>query len=168
MPIRSPRRLYLIDEITRDVDDDPDAIDKLPGDTLPQTTVPIIAKIKESIGDYLGLTPLAYNDPIFTGVFGGEGLNTGAQYRKNLGGFRDASYTLVAETTFTITEKFYNDAGEFVTEENNFRTMTIGMPKGHSVTEIIAWLETTTALDSIRSLITPAGNTIDLFTPAAP
>ena len=166
MPIRSPRRLYLINEIEVDVDDDPDNIDKAPGDTLPQTTRPIIAKIKEAIGDYLGLEPLAYNDPIFTGVFGGNGLNTGATYRKVIGGFHDASYTLVAETNFSIVERFYNTEGEYTTETNNFKTMSIGFPKGHSVTEVIAWLETTTKLSDIRSIITPAGHKVDLFVPA--
>lgn len=166
MPIRSPRRLYLINEITVDVDDDPNVIDKSPGDTTTQTTKPIIAKIKESIGNYLGIEPLAYNDPIFTGVFGGEGLNKNATYRRVLGGFRDASYTLVAETNFEIVEQFYNNQGEYTTETNNFKTMSIGFPKGHSVTEVIAWLETTDRLSDIRSIITPAGHKVDLFVPA--
>ena len=53
MPIRSPRRLYLVNEITVDLDDDPAVIDKSPSDTTPQTNRPIIVKMKEAIGDFL-------------------------------------------------------------------------------------------------------------------
>jgi hypothetical protein len=166
MPVRSPRRFYLINNVTVDLDDDPDVIDKLPGDTLPQTTRPIIAKIKQGIGDFLGLEPLAWNDPIFTGTFGGEGLNQGATYRRVLGGFRDASYTLIAETQFNIEETFFDPNGIIVTESNLFRTVSIGFPKGHSVSEIIAWLATSDNFDQIAALRTPAGRRIDLFSPA--
>lgn len=159
MPVRSPRRLYLLDEITVNLDDDPNAVDSPGG-----TTRPIIAKIKEGIGDYLGLTALEYNDPIFTGVFGGNGSNAGSSFRRNLGGFKVASYKLIAESFFTINEEYYNDDNEFIATTSNFKSISIGMPKGHSVTEVIAWLQTTTRMSEIQSLVTPAGHKVDLFT----
>lgn len=167
MPIRSPRRLYLISKMTRDVDDDPNVIDKLPGGSTTETTRPVIAKIKESIGDWLGFSPLAYDDPLFTATFGGSGLNQGAVYRKRFGGFKDASYILVAKTNFLIKEKFYDDSGVYQEETNSFKTMSIGFPKGHSVTEVINWLELSEKLNNIRRVITPAGVSVDLFTSAA-
>jgi hypothetical protein len=165
MPVRSPRRLYRTNLITVDQDDIPDVIDKLPGDTTPQTTRPIIIKMKEGIGDLLGFKPLAWNDPIFDGIFKGTGLNKGAKYRKLLGGYRDASYTLIAETQFTVKEKFINSSGSFTTLNTKFNTVSIGFPKGHSVNEVIKWLGTSTAFDQIAALRTPAGHRIDLYTP---
>lgn len=165
MPVRSPRRLYRTNLITVDQDDIPDVIDKLPGDATPQTRRPIIIKMKEGIGDFLGFTPLAWNNPIFSGVFAGNGLNQGASYRKLLGGYRDASYTLIAETQFTITEKFIDNSGTFTTLESQFNTVSIGFPKGHSVNEVIRWLGTSTAFGQIAAIRTPAGHRIDLYTP---
>jgi hypothetical protein len=165
MPVRSPRRLYKINLITVDQDDIPDVIDKLPGDATPQTTRPVIIKMKEGIGNLLGFTPLAWNDPIFDGVFIGQGLNQGAKYRKVLGGFRDASYTLIAETQFTVQEKFINSSGSFTTLNTKFNTVSIGMPKGHSVNEVIKWLGTSSAFAQIAAIRTPAGRRIDLYTP---
>lgn len=169
MPIRSPRRFYKVDLIKRDNDDDPDVIDKLPGDTLPQTTTSIVVKMKEGIGDYFGLTPAAWNDPIFSGIFGGNGLNTGAKYRRNVGGFRDASYTLIADGLFSIEEKYYEDnllgKPTLITETKDFKTMSIGFPIGHSVNEVIAWLATLDNFDTILALRTPAGKRHDLYSP---
>lgn len=171
MPVRSPRRFYKVDLIKADQDDDPDVIDKLPGDTLPQTTRSIIVKMKEGIGKYLGLIPAAYNDPIFDGIFAGDGLNQGAKYRKNIGGYRDASYTLISETLFSIEEKFYDKAlltGDTVleTRTTNFKTVSIGFPKGHSVNEVITWLATLENFDNILAVRTPSGKRHDLFLPS--
>ncbi len=160
-PIRSPRRLYLISTITVPIDDNPDAIDPVAGGT----TRPIIAKIKEAVGEYLELTPLTYNNPIFTGTFGGNGTNKDAKFRKNLGGYRDASYTLVANNQFSIREFVRNQTtGDVTRVTNDFKTITIGFPKGHSVTEVLKWLESTPKLSQIRAVISPAGHRTDLYT----
>jgi hypothetical protein len=162
MPIQSPRRLYLISQITVNQDDVENLIDLLPG-----TTRPIVAKIKEAIGDYMGLTALKYNDPIFNGTFAGNGTNKGAKFRKTLGGFKDASYTLIAKDQFAINEFIKNPISGAITRKvKNFNSMTIGFPKGHSVTEVIKWLETTNKISEIRSLISPQGYRTDLFTGA--
>jgi hypothetical protein len=101
MPIRSPRRLYLINSIEVNIevniDDIPDVIDRLPGDQTPQTKRPIVVKMKQGIGEYLGLVPLAYDNPLLSGVFEGSGLNQGQNFRKKLGGFKHGSYMLLPE-----------------------------------------------------------------------
>lgn len=168
MPIRSPRRLYQIQAITRNVDDDPAAFDP-PIDEDPNgTEVFVYAKIKESIGDYLGLTPVAWNDPVLEGTFGesqsGDNLNRGATYARNLGGFRVASYKLIAETTFSITEKFVLPGDTTITEvESQFRTMSIGLPKGHKVWQVRRWLGGLQNFDNIRAMVTPSGRQVDLY-----
>ena len=160
-PIRSPRRLYEIEEITVNFDDVPDAIDP-PGGTVRN----IFVKMKEAIGEYLGLEPIGYNDPRLIGTFGGNGLNTGSLYRRNIGGFRVASYTLIAESKFSLTEKFFNKSNDVYTEEvNQFKTMSIGFPKGHTVHEVVTWLGGLNNFSQIRALRTPAGRTVDLYDP---
>lgn len=158
MPVRGKRRLYLINAITVNVDDDPDAIDPPGG-----TTRPIVIKMKKAIGDYFGLTPVLFNDPIFTGIFGGSGLNQGAEFRKRLGGFKDAAYKLIAETTFDLTEEITNPDGTTSTVNRSYRSLTIGFPKGHSVTEVIDWLASLTNFDQINSIVSPHGYRTDLY-----
>jgi hypothetical protein len=165
MPIRSPRRFYKIDLIKRDVDDIPDVIDKLPGDTTPQTTKSIVVKMKEGIGDYFNLVPAAWNDPIFDGVFLGGGLNAGASFRKNVGGFKAGSYTLISETLFSIQEKYY-EGNVIQTPTTLFKTISIGFPTGHSVHEVINWLATLTNFNNVAAIRTPAGQRHDLFSPS--
>lgn len=170
MPVRSPRRFYKINLITKDNDDLPDVIDKLPGDTTPQTRTAIVVKMKEGIGDYFGLKPVPWNDPIFDGVFKGDGLNKGAKFRKNIGGYKDASYTLISETLFNIQEKYYDKdlLGKDVLEtpKTDFKTISIGFPVGHSVNEVITWLATLDNFDNILAVRTPAGKRHDLYNPA--
>jgi predicted RNA-binding protein with TRAM domain len=151
--------------MTDDLDDDPEVIDKLPGSTLPQTTKPVIVRMKEGIGDFLGFTPLAWNDPIFDGVFGGNGLNQGAKYRKVLGGYKDASYQCIAETDFTITETFKDGDGLTTSVQSSFKTFNIGFPKGHSVNEVISWLATSVNFGQIAAIRGPSGYRQDLYTP---
>lgn len=164
MPIKSPRRIYRITQIKTNLDDVV-GIDPAPSKTVDGTTRDIYVKMKEGIGNYLGLTPLAYTDPIFTGVFQGDGLNKGATFRRNIGGFRQGSYTLIAKNTFTIGETIPNNAGGVSIVSKNFRTITIGFPKGHSVNEIIKWLATTTKLPEIRAIRSPSGHQTDIFVP---
>lgn len=152
MPVRGSRRLYLLNEIQVRQGSDDGA-----------TTRPILAKIKQPIAEYFGLTPVAYNDPIFNGTFGGNGLNAGARFRKNLGGFKDAAYTLIAENNFQINERVDDGSGNFVAVESLFKTVSIGLPIGHSVSEVIDWISTFTNFDNIRALRTPNGNRVDMF-----
>lgn len=153
MPVRGSRRLYLLNEIQ---------LREGTGENA--TTRAILAKIKQPIAEYFGLTPVNYNDPIFTATFGGEGGNAGARFRKNLGGFRDASYTLIAENNFQINERVDDGSGNFTAVESLFKTVSIGLPKGHSVSEVIDWIATFDNFDNIRALRTPKGNRIELFT----
>lgn len=172
-PIRGPRALYKLDTILVNVDEDPLVADAAPAKTVGGLKRPILIKMKEAIGDFLGLKVVAWNDPIFTGTFpddtGAAGANkaqtgatnSGAKYRKNLGGFREASYTLIAKTKFVIPEIVLEDDG-YKTVNSDYASITIGFPKGHSVTEVLAWLATTSRFSQIRAVRTPAGKLIHL------
>lgn len=163
MPIRSPRGVYLIKGMNVNKDDDPDVIDNLPGGAEPKTVRPVYCKMKLAIGNYFGLTPLASDDIAFQGTFGGKGLNTGSKFYKNIGGYREAAYMLIPTKTFAITQIVLNKAtGEYVNVIKNFRSMSIGFPKGHSVTEFIAWLTPLTGSANVRAIVTPKGRKIEL------
>ncbi len=164
MPIRSPRRIYKIEQIRRNLDDNPDGIDSAPDETILGASEFIYAKIKEGIGKWLGLTPLPSDADEFRGVFQGEGLNKGSIYRRRIGGFRVASYTLIANSAFNIEEKYYEDGSKTPTIAfKQFRTMSIGFPKGHSVWEVIYFLRTTGKISQIAALRTPSGVKHDLY-----
>lgn len=162
-PIRSPRRVYLIPTMARNVDDVDDTIDNLPGAIQLKTTTQVYAKMKESIGNYLGLTYLPYTDSAFEGEFKPGGLNAGYKFRRRIGGYRFASYTLLPVTTFELTEIIYNKATKtWTTFPNNFASMTIGFPVGHTVTTLIGFLGTTSRIPNIARVITPAGVGVDI------
>ncbi|NJL51406.1 MAG: hypothetical protein HC930_02875 [Hydrococcus sp. SU_1_0] len=166
MPIRSPRRLYLINLIEVNNDDDPDVIDRSPGLAITETKRSIVVKMKEGIGEYLGLTPMNWNDPQLSSIFKGGGLNLGQAYARRVGGFKTVSYTLLPETVFSIQEKFYDDDGNFQTAQSNFKSMTIGFPKGPTVDNVRKWLASTSKFDEIRGLRSPSGAYTDLYSPA--
>ena len=161
-PIRSPRKIYLVTGMTSNVDNAP-GIDNLPTGTETDTTKPLYVKMKKSIGDWLGLTPIASNNPIFTGTFAGEGLNKGTTYRKKVGGFRAGSYTLIAETIFTVKEIVVNsETGAVTNPEKKVRTISIGFPVGHSVNEFIAWISSTSRAGEIAAIRAPSGARTDI------
>jgi hypothetical protein len=170
MPIRSPRRLYLINLIQVNNDDDPDVIDRLPGSALVETKRSIVVKMKQGIGEYLGLTPMNWNDPQLRGVFQGIGLNQGQSYARRVGGFKTLSYTLIPEELFEIEERFYDNnlLGNPVleTRTSNFKSMTIGFPKGPTVDSIRTWLSTCENFDNIKGFRSPNGAYTDLYSPA--
>lgn len=161
-PIRSPRKIYRVTGMTSNVNNAP-GIDNLPGGTDVDTTKPLYVKMKKSVGDWLGLTPIASNDPIFTGIFAGEGLNKGTTYRKKIGGFKSGSYTLIAATIFTVNEIVVNsETGAVTTPTKKVRTISIGFPTGHSVNEFIAWISSTTRASEITAIRAPSGARTDL------
>lgn len=164
-PIRGNRKIYKIDLIQANVDDNPAIIDNLPAGTEVKTTRSIFVKIKVPIAEWLGLTPLAYNDPLFTGTFAGNGLNKESKFRKRIGGFKEASYTLIADTFFQVNEQVVDlETGVVTRPLKNLKTMTIGFPKGHSVTEVIAWIASTGKLSEIRAIRSPSGVATDVST----
>ena len=166
MPIRSPRVLVEIETITRNLDDNPDAIDTAPDQTVNGLKSNLFVKMKKGIATYLGFEPVAWNDPRMLGVFGGNGLNKGAEYRRNLGGFRVASYKLIAKAVFQIEEEYFDENTQVYTVATNpFRTMNIGLPTGHSVHEFITTLAGANNFDEIAAIVTPAGRKIDIYEP---
>lgn len=156
-PIRSPRKIYKIVLIQENVDDLSTGIDNLPSGNETDTTRAVFVKMKKAVGDWLGLTPVASDDPAFTGVFGPGGLNAGATYRKRLGGFRHGSYTLIAETVFTVSEIIISDTGDVSTPSKKLKSISIGFPKGHSVTEVLAFIKTTSRASEISAIRGPSG-----------
>ncbi len=169
MPVRGPRALYRILSIQENLDDDPAAVDDAPDETEDGTRRPIFALIKRPIGDFLGLVPIAWNDPIFTGTFQTTqgSLNEGSLFRRRIGGFRVASYTLIAVSTFEITELVKQDNGEYEEVLTPFKSISIGLPKGHSVTEFINFMGTTGVLSQVATIKTPAGHGIPIAMPVA-
>ena len=166
MPIRSPRVLVEIETIKTNLDDNPDAIDTAPDQTVDGLVRSIFVKMKKGIANYLGFEPMAWNDPRLLGVFGGHGLNAGAEYQRQLGGFRVASYKLIAKSVFQIEEEYYDeDLKIYTVITNPFRTMNIGLPKGHSVHEFITTLSGSNNFDEIAAIVTPAGRKIDIYEP---
>lgn len=169
MPIRSPRALYEIRDFGVNYDDNPDAVDEAPIETEGGDVREMYAKIKTSIGDYLGLTPLPFDDPFLTGIFQSripedrpQAGNVGSRYRKRLGAFKVASYKLISKTVFEIEEQYYDsEAEEYVNQTANFKTMSIGLPKGHSVNEFIGWMLGWNNLENIAAIVTPKGRRID-------
>jgi len=109
----------------------------------------LYVKVKHSIGNWLGLQPIAITDPIFFGTFGGNGPNTGAKYFRRIGGFRVASYTLVSWSYFSI-------------EGKRYRSIQIGFPNGHSVSRFLSFLEDNPRLNEIAAVVTPAGHKIPI------
>jgi hypothetical protein len=150
-PIRSPRSIYQVNLITTNLNDNTTGTDTGTG-----TNRPIFVKLKEAIGDWLGIKPVAWNNPLLSGTFGGNGSNKGFKYRKRLGGFREASYTLIAKTKFSIPEIVLETDG-FKVVNSEYATITIGFPKGHSVTEVIAWIMSSARANEIRAVVTPNG-----------
>ena len=166
MPIRSPRVLVEIETITKNLDDNPDAIDGAPDLTVNGTVQNIFVRMKKGIAEYLGFEPIAWNDPRLVGTFGGHGLNLGSQYQRRLGGFRVASYKLIAKSQFLILEEYYNKlTKEYEFETGAFRTMSIGLPTGHSVHEFITTIAGSNNFDQIAAIVTPAGRRIDIYEP---
>jgi hypothetical protein len=162
-PVRSPRKIYKITSIKVNLNDVP-GIDNLPGSTTEaKTTRDIYVKMKKSHGDYLGLTPLTYNDAVFTGTFKGGGLNNGSTFRRRVGGFRHASYTLIAKTFFAVTETVVNlSTGAVTNPVKRVKTLTIGFPKGHSVSELVTFLSTSSNFNQIEAVRGPSGARTDL------
>lgn len=162
-PIRSPRGVYLIKGASSNVDDDLTVIDNLPAGNEPTTVKPIYCKMKVAIGNYFGLVALKSDDIAFQGTFKGSGLNAGTKYYKNIGGYRFESYKLIPAQKFTINELIFDTAtGGYTTSPRDFKSMSIGFPKGMSVTELLAWLITLTKSATVRAVVTPKGRKIEL------
>lgn len=167
MPVRGPRFVYRITLIRVANDDQAAAID--PAITTGadvQTTREAFVKMKRSIGDWLSLSPIAYNDAVWTGTFaaGQTGAtNTGTTFRRRVGGFKEASYKLTARTRFIIPELVQQENGDYIQVNSPFRSISIGFPKGHSVTEIINWLATTPRISEISSVTSPSGASTPVY-----
>ncbi len=145
MPVRGSRKLYKIPEIQ---------VGETAGGTGGR---PVVVKMKEPIADFLNLTPMAYNDPELIGTFGGSGSNAGYKYIKRVGGFRYNSFKIVANTQFLISEIVKRADGTYGVESNNFRSISIGFPRGVSVREFVYWLGSTGIAGEVSHVVTPSG-----------
>lgn len=145
MPIRGPRKLYKIEAIQ--VDDLPDGTGGRPA----------YVKMKEPIGDWLGLQPLPWNSPDLIGTFAIGGNNAGYKFIRRRGGFRHKSYTIVAKTEFQIEELIKTDDGPYNIVTRPFKSMSIGFPVGTSVRKFAYWIGSTNRANEISHIITPSG-----------
>ena len=148
MPVRSSRKLYKINEIT-----------VRRTNVTPAVTEPIVVKMKASHAGFLGLTPLASDDPIFTGNVPASGDRPAYSYLRNLGGFRERAYTLEAVDKFTVTE---TDLDGESTTESEFKTLSIGFPRGASVLEVYNWIRALPVATQIAALISYNGRRIPI------
>lgn len=149
--VRSRRHIYRIPEILVNQVRD--------GQTVRE---PIIVKMKKAHASFLGLSPIPANDPIFTGTFT-SGPNAGKKYRRNIGGFRALSYTLVAKSRF----KLITDTDDpKVKEETEWKSISIGFPVGATVLQVIRWINTLPMRDKVEKIVTPRGRGIP-FSPSS-
>lgn len=145
MPIRGPRKLYKIEAIQ---------VDDLPDGTGGR---PVYVKMKEPIGDFFGLQPLAWNSPDLIGTFGVGGNNAGFKYIRRRGGFRVDSYKLVAKTEFDIQELVKSEDGPYNLVTRSFKSISIGFPGGTSVRKVVYWVGSTNKVNQISHMVTPSG-----------
>lgn len=139
------------------------------------TQEPVIVKMKDSHRVFLSLLTLDGDDPILQGTFGGSGSNAGKKYMRNLGGFRERSFTLVAKSTFKMEDTVKNPDGTNTVTLKPFRSIDIGFPKGVAVVEFFNWLRSLDpdVVNQISYIRTPNGRRIDFTNvdnnpPAAP
>lgn len=153
-PIRGDRLRVEIPEVTREFN----------GDFLP-----VVSLMKRGIMEWFDdLQPLALNDERVQGTFAGESsdaTNTGRYFYRRIGGFRTGSWTLTKLGKFDITEYFFDEAGEWQSETNQFKSITFGMPGGVTVREIIEFLRVhipENERDEMRRIRTPEGVSYNL------
>jgi hypothetical protein len=124
---------------------------------------PVIVKMKASHARFLGVQSLDGDDPILQGRFGGAAGNEGANYLRNLGGFRARAFTIISKDKFSLLEE--NAQGllgsQGVTSE--FKSFDIGFPQGVKVVEVYNWLRglDTDVINQIGYIRTPSGRKID-------
>lgn len=134
----------------------------------------VVVKMKDSHRVFLSLVPLDGDDPILQGTFGGSGPNAGKKYLRNIGGFRERSFTLVAKTSFQMEDTVKNKDGTNTVSLKPFRSIDIGFPRGVSVIEVFNWLRSQDpdVVAQISYIRTPAGRRVDFTNvdnnPAAP
>lgn len=138
------------------------------------TQEPVIVKMKDSHRVFLSLPQLDGDDPIFQGTFAGSGPNTGKKYLRNLGGFRERSFTLIAKSSFQMEDTTRNPDGSNTVTLKAFRSISIGFPRGVSVVEFFNWMRglDTDVVSQISYIRTPNGRRVDFTnvdnSPAAP
>jgi hypothetical protein len=129
-------------------------------------TTPILVKMKRGVAEFFGETIITTNDAMFTGVFPtiNDNLNSGATFRKHLGGRGDASYIFVSAGTLDIKEYYFNDANALVNTTRTLKSFSQGFPRGHSVSELVTWLASKPASvhEKIRAIISPTGKKTDI------
>lgn len=151
-PIRSPRRIYKIPQLVRRITGEGESATSEVGDGY--------VNMKKAVAELFGdsLEELSYSDNVwyYTRTINGQEV----QYRKNLGGYKFKQVKLFAYAGFDVNEQYYNDEGELTTESTNFKSITIGLPSGASLSRFLGWLELTDFFTSIDKIITPDGKPI--------
>lgn len=147
-PIRGDRLRVEIPEITRDFDG---------------SDLSIVALMKRGIMEWFGLEPLKLNALRVRGQFpddNADATNQGKFYYRRIGGFKTGSWTLTKLGKFSINEYFYDENGDWQSEEGEFKTITFGMPNGVTMREMVEFLRVripTAEQDNMRRIVTPEG-----------
>jgi len=148
-PIRGDLVRVEIPEITR-----------LDTSTEPAVPRPIIVLMKRGVAEFFELDEMDTNDERFQGTFPNVDGNTNANasYRRRLGGRGTASYTFLSAGTLDITEYFFDENNAQQTATRTVKSFTQGFPRGHSVNEILSFIEgrPQAVIDKIRAIIAPS------------
>jgi hypothetical protein len=149
-PLKGPRELVQINQITEKDSDG--------------NYQPVIVAMKRGIREFFGLDRLPADDPILYGEYA-TGPNAGLTYRKRLGGFRQASYTIHFAGNVEINEYSFEN-GTWTESTRQMQSITFGLPKGHSTHEVLSFIEQTVVAtngsENLRKLRTPEGNSYDI------
>jgi len=151
-PLKGPRDLVKIPEITTFRDDDGDGT---------KEKVPVVVEMKRGIREFFGLDRIATDDPLLYGT----NASTGKQYRKNLGGFRHGSYTITFAGDVSFNEYEFTSSG-WTASSRDLKSITFGLPLGHNTIQVLAFieekLEGSAEADKLNKLVTPEGNSYPL------
>jgi len=149
-PLKGQRELVKINQITRK--------DKN------GNNVAVIAEMKRGIREFFGLDVLPADDPILYGTYQ-AGPNQGKTYRKRLGGFRQGSYTIEFAGDVSVNEYEFQN-GSWTQTSRQMKSVTFGLPYGHSTHEVLSFIEKTivanSGSDNLSKLRTPEGNSYDI------
>ena len=151
-PLKGPRDLVKIPQITTMRDDDGDGT---------KEKVPVVVEMKRGIREFFKLDRIPTDDPLLYGT----NSTTNKQYRKRLGGFRHGSYKITFSGDVEIKEYEFTDSG-WQESTRKMKSISFGLPTGHNTIQVLAFLENklegSAEADKLNKLVTPEGNSYPL------
>ena len=164
--VKSPRYLYECEGLQRVT------YNTLNDGTKQRVLSDALVFLKESHANWLGSTlaiKIASNDPRLIGtrsVVRPDETSTAVDaaeqtetYRRNIGGYRSRTFTLVHKSAFVLNYSIIDDQGNSVAQTEVKKTIGIGCPSGISLHRFMVWIETLPAnkLNQLSAIISPDG-----------